>query len=144
MPEVLQGWAAAHGNFTEMQLVPLMAGAALRAVVARSIGSQFYADVLIGVVLGLAQILLLWQLLCASVRVSRHIFGICATAPTAVLSLVGALALGVLLWATYMLSAIEFPTEHAALAATFATLLGVVADAVMRVGGLFLRSAPGG
>lgn len=134
------------GNRTlaDLQLVPLVFAAGLREAVGGALGTQFYADVLIGVIFMLAFIVLAWRVLCATCHVSRHLIAICTTIPLAALSLIGTLALGALIVSTYRLSARQFPDEHAAISQTLALLVALVGDLAMRIGGLFLRSVPGG
>lgn len=132
------------GNFSSLQVVPMLAAVGVRAAVGSALGNQFYADVLMSVLLAATVLWLLWRLARSTGRIGGHVFAICTTAPLAALAALGALTLGALLWSIYSLSTLEFPAEHAAINSALALAGAVVVDTLVRIGSLFGRWKLGG
>jgi len=144
---IVAEWIAASyrvGNYSELQILPMLVAARIRNTIGSTFSSQLVADAFIALLFLIAFVYFLLRALRGTFVVTRDLLHIVGTAPLTVLSFFGLLVSGVLLWFVYRLSAVEFPREHDAIYQIIAVACAVVVDFFVRISGLFLRSIPGG
>lgn len=149
-PEI-EGWIEAARAIaqnimhSDLRLIPLAIGAATRALISAWLPlPQAYIDLLIGALFLVAFVYFLVLTLRSSTTVGRNCITIITHVPITILGALGLLLSAVVLWTLYEIARYEYPREYETAYQAGVLVCAFVVKFCMRIGGMFLRTVPGG